>query len=131
MGVYPIQLPSASGLIAETAVKNIYKEVKEVDPTRPAGEFPPTYEEVEKVSSLQTYKGGSLLGWWLYAPEKARVIFYDNIEKEEGTKYGPISFNEHESSRDWFGANGIKFKTALYYKILEGKLEGQIFVDIE
>lgn len=76
------------------------------------------------------YKGGNLLGWNLYGVEKSKVIIYDTEEKAEGRNYGPITLNEHESIRDWF-PSGIKIKNALYWKVLEGKVEGVLFCDIE
>lgn len=86
---------------------------------------------VESGSELSKYKGGSLLGWNFFAKEKAKIILYDNIEKAEGNNYGLISLNANESIRDWFGSNGLKFKVGLYCKIVEGAVEGCLFVDIE
>lgn len=77
------------------------------------------------------YKGGSLLGWNLYGKTKSKIILYDNAEKAEGTNFGPVTLNEHESVRDWFGSNGIKFKNALYLKVLEGEVEGVVFAAVE
>lgn len=77
------------------------------------------------------YKGGNLLGWNLYGKTKSKVIIYDTEEKAEGNNFGIISLNERESIRDWFGDQGIGFKNALYWKLLEGEIEGVLFADIE
>lgn len=106
MGALSYEVPTSSGLMTETAV-------------------------LDESSIGGKYKGGNLLGWNLFAPEKAKVIIYDSEEKAEGKNFGTISFNERESIRDWFGGQGIGFKKALYWKVLEGKVEGVIFADIE
>jgi hypothetical protein len=105
MGATSYSIPTKSGLVVGTAV--------------------------ETGSQLAKYKGGSLLGWNLYAKTKAKIIFYDNLEKAEGVNYGPITLNERESIRDWFGSNGLQFKVALYMSIIEGEIEGVVFADVE
>lgn len=124
MGATPLQLPTKSGLVEGTAVENVYKEFEY---SAEKGE----HAEVEKVSALGKYKGGSLLGWNLYGIKKSKIILYDNVSEAKGTNYGPVTLNEHESVRDWFGSNGLKFKTALYLSIVEGEVEGVLFTDIE
>ncbi len=106
MGALPYEVPVSSELMKETAIS-------------------------DESSIGGKYKGGNLLGWNLYAPEKAKVIIYDSEEKAEGKNYGPISLNKEESIRDWFGAQGIGFEKALYWKVIEGKVEGVLFCDIE
>lgn len=105
MGATTYKLPSVSGVIEGTAVKS--------------------------GSEISEYKGGSLLGWNIYGKSKSKLIIYDNSVKAEGTNYGPVTLNEHESIRDWFGSNGIKFKEALYLKVVEGEIEGVVFAAIE
>jgi hypothetical protein len=125
MGSYPYAAPTTSGLVENTAVKSSYK-------VSIYNEVTGKHEEVEKTSTIAEYKGGSLLGWNLYAPEKTKAIIYDNIEKAEGSNYGLISVNKEESIRDWFGSNGLKFKNGLFLHYIEGKFElSSIYVDIE
>lgn len=106
MGAIPYEVPSSSGFMKETAIP-------------------------DESSIGGKYKGGNLLGWNLYAVEKSKVIIYDTEENPEGKNFGPISMNESESIRDWFGAQGIGFKQALYWKVLSGKVEGVLFCDIQ
>lgn len=106
MGATTYAIPTSSGLIEGTAVS-------------------------DESSLGGPYKGGSLLGWNLYGVKKSKILIYDNAEKAEGTNFGPVTLNEHESIRDWFGSNGIKFKTALYLKVLEGEVEGVVFAAVE
>lgn len=106
MGAIPYEVPVTSGLMTETAVP-------------------------DESSIGGKYKGGNLLGWNLYGAEKSKILIYDSEGIAEGKNFGPISLNEHESIRDWFGDQGIGFKKALYWKVLEGKVEGVIFCDIE
>jgi hypothetical protein len=123
-GSYPFALPAASGVISGTLVEPKYKKsVFNVETKK--------YEEIEVASSIESQVGGVIQGWSLYAPEKSKFIIYDNIEKAEGANYGEVALNEKESIRDWFGPNGLKFKHALYFKVLEGKVEGCLFIDIE
>ena len=105
MGPYPYKLPSGSGLIEGTAIS--------------------------AESTIAEYKGGSLLGWNLYGKEKSKIKLYDNAKEAKGINYGIVSINKEESCRDWFGSNGLKFKTALWIEVIEGTVEGCIFVDIE
>jgi hypothetical protein len=106
MGATAYIIPTSSGLIEGTAVS-------------------------DESSLGGLYKGGSLLGWNLYGKIKSKIIFYDNSTEAKGTNYGPITLNEHESIRDWFGSNGIKFKEALYMKVVEGEVEGVVFAAVE
>lgn len=125
MGAKPYELPSSEGLISETNIKSTFKESIFNEVTK-------KYEEVEKESSLGAYKGGNILGWNLFAKVKCKIKFYDNVKEAKGINYGPISINEHESIRDWFGAQGIGFKEAVFMKVEEGEAPiGVIFCDIE
>jgi hypothetical protein len=104
-GSRPYELPASEGLVSES--------------------------NIETGSTIAKYKGGSLLGWNLYGKTKCKIILYDNIEKAEGKNFGPITLNEHESVRDWFGSNGLQFKTGIWMKVVEGEIEGCVFLDIE
>lgn len=123
-GAESYEVPSKEGLVEGTAIESTYKEKVFNENTK-------KYEEVEKTSSLGKYKGGSLQGWNLRAKNKSLIIFYDNSKESKGKNFGPITFNERESIRDWFGPNGIKFKEAIFMKVVEGEVEGVIFCDIE
>lgn len=105
MGAKSYSVPATSELISETAVP---------DESTIGGK----------------YKGGNLLGWSLYATEKSKVIIYDTEEKPEGKNFGPISFNANESIRDSFSIPW-GFQNALYWKVVEGKVEGVLFADIQ
>jgi hypothetical protein len=104
-GSIPYALPASEGLVVGSAVSS--------------------------ESTISKYKGGSLLGWNLYGKTKSKIVLYDNSEKAEGRNYGPLTLNEHESIRDWFGSNGIQFKEAIWMKVVEGEVEGVLFLDIE
>lgn len=125
MGAKPYELPTAEGLVPNTAIKTSYKESV-------FNELTKKYEEVEKTSSLGELKGGSLLGWNLKAKVKCIIKFYGNSKEAKGTNFGPISLNENESIRDWFGSNGLEFKEGIFMQIITGEApEGVIFADIE
>lgn len=106
MGAKPYQVPLTSEFMSETAVS-------------------------DESSIGGKYKGGTLLGWNLYGVEKSKILIYDTEKEAEGTNFGPLTLNEGESIRDWFGGQGIGFKKALYWKVLLGKVEGVLFCDIE
>ncbi len=132
MGATTYPLPESSGVIAGTVVENIITEYRQSKyGTGPGGIYPPfPYEKVEEVSELGKYRGGNLLGWDLFAPEKAKIIIYDNNKEAKGENYGPISLNENESIRDWF-PSGLRFKNGLFLEIIEGEIEGCVFADCE
>lgn len=104
-GSIPYALPASEGLVPGTAV--------------------------ESGSTISKYKGGSLLGWNLFGKTKCKIVFYDNSKEATGRNYGPVTLNERESIRDWFGSNGLQFKEAIWMKVIEGEAEGVIFCDIE
>lgn len=86
---------------------------------------------IESGSEISKYKGGALLGWNILAKVKAKIIFYDNASEASGTNFGPLFFAAEENKTIHFGYTGIKFSNAIWMKVVEGEVEGVIWLDIE
>jgi hypothetical protein len=123
MGAKSYELPTSEGLVKESNIESKYKESVYNETTG-------KYEEIEKTSSLGKYKGGNLLGWNIRSKGKAEIILYDNATEAKNNISGPLFFKEKENKINDFSI-GKNFSTAIWMKIIEGEVEGILWLDIE